>query len=216
MEKCEPIHVSVPAKRPRDISTDPVTLLGQRLKEIATITRATTALVDTDIYSWGYGFQGSCGHNNTVSCEFPVPIAAFRRNRIQHCSAGRNLSLFLDDLGQVFQSGQMSDWATAAQWKPERVDGLPRILTTAAGAKAAYAISGCAYSLAANDKGFVAPRRIAPFHVQRKGSSNEPESNAEGGVLYSWGCGDFGQLGHGDDENVKVTVPCHCNPERKY
>ncbi|CAK4132638.1 unnamed protein product [Aphanomyces euteiches] len=110
----------------------------------------------------------------------------------------------------------MSDWATAAQWKPERVDGLPRILTTAAGAKAAYAISGCAYSLAANDKGFVAPRRIAPFHVQRKGSSNEPESNAEGGVLYSWGCGDFGQLGHGDDENVKVTVPCHCNPERKY
>ncbi|KAH9163222.1 hypothetical protein LEN26_000594 [Aphanomyces euteiches] len=193
MEKCEPIHVSVRAKRPRDISTDPVTLLGQRLKEIATITRATTALVDTDIYSWGYGFQGSCGHNNTVSCEFPVPIAAFRRNRIQHCSAGRNLSLFLDDLGQVFQSGQMSDWATAAQWKPERVGGLPRILTTAAGAKAAYAIS--------------APRRIAPFHVQRKGSSNELESNADGGVLYSWGCGDFGQLGHGDDENVKIPRP---------
>ncbi|ETV83541.1 hypothetical protein H257_04249 [Aphanomyces astaci] len=172
---------------------DPISLLSQELKVAATVTRATSSLAETDIYSWGYGVEGSLGHNNTANCEFPKPITAFRRMSIQQCSAGRHLSLFVNDEGQVFQCGQSSDRTTASQWTPQRIERLPRIQTTATGTKACYSIS--------------APGKISPHHVGQKQNSS-PASNdrdgTDGGVLFSWGSGAFGQLGHGSEVDYKV------------
>ncbi|KAF0737143.1 hypothetical protein AaE_008950 [Aphanomyces astaci] len=172
---------------------DPISLLSQELKVAATVTRATSSLAETDIYSWGYGVEGSLGHNNTANCEFPKPITAFRRMSIQQCSAGRHLSLFVNDEGQVFQCGQSSDRTTASQWTPQRIERLPRIQTTATGAKACYSIS--------------APDKISSHHVGQKQNSN-PASNDRngtgGGALFSWGSGAFGQLGHGSEVDYKV------------
>ncbi|KAF0684913.1 Aste57867_23157 [Aphanomyces stellatus] len=185
-------HLAIqPTAIPPNVIPDPIALLGRQLKVMATLARATSAMLETDIQSWGYGVEGSLGHDRTVNCEFPTPVTTFRHTTIQQCAAGRHLSLFLNDQGQVFQTGKMSDRITASHWKPKLIAGLPRILTTAAGDKACYAIS--------------APSRTTPHHVSLKATSDTPAEG--GGVLYAWGCGILGQLGHGTEVDQKVPRP---------
>ncbi|ETW02383.1 hypothetical protein, variant 1 [Aphanomyces invadans] len=212
---------------------DPVSMLSQALKAVATVSRATSAHLVTDVYSWGYGVEGSLGHNDTANCDIPKPIATFRRMSIQQFSAGRHLSLFVSEHGDVYQCGQFSDCTTASQWIPRRIHALPPIQTTAAGTKACYAISGpsadstpsCHHARSARDDcvrfcwpgkvdfanfrpiGYGCAHRSMPFPLAA--CMIVATENAQGGVLFAWGNGTFGQLGLGSEAKHQVPHIVH-------
>ncbi|EQC37238.1 hypothetical protein SDRG_05463 [Saprolegnia diclina VS20] len=168
--------------------------LGYELRVAATLRRAAEPLLETDVFAWGYGVEGSLGRDNTQTANLPVRVSALRHASIAQVAAGRHLTLFLDDAGQVYQCGRVGDYVTAANWVPRPVHGLPPMQSVAAGTRACFAIA--------------APRRVRPLTLGRDddGEVAVPLDDG-GGVVYAWGDGCHGQLGLGCDASMTVPQP---------
>ncbi|OQR84726.1 hypothetical protein ACHHYP_12987 [Achlya hypogyna] len=161
--------------------------LGYNMRVATTLHREARKLLQSDVYAWGYGVEGSLGRNDTCSRSVPVRVTALRNTSIQQVSAGRHLSLFLDDAGRVFQCGRMAEYVTAANWVPRLVQGLPPVLAVAAGSRVCFAIS-----VSQVPEALPLPTRVL---LVRTGHHFAAAVSIDG-ELYTWGWNRHGQLGH--------------------
>lgn len=129
------------------------------------------AVSDTGIaYSWGWGESGSTGHGERAHCLTPTPIAALVGVRIVQASAGSGHSLFVSEGGTLFACGDCR-YGKLGLGKITEDALVPQRVTMPSGVRVRHASAWHAHSLCVSTTG----------------------------ALYSFGNGERGRLGHGDE-----------------
>ena len=137
--------------------------------------------------SWGKNNQGQCGHGNMTDHLLPLPIASFQHQGevITQVSGGWEHTLAISRDGNIYSFG--------SGYKDSRRDGLPPVL-----------------GHGGNERKLT-PEQISTLqdesivHVAC-GWDHSLAVTAEG-ILYTWGAGTNGKLGHGD-ENDRAFPTC--------
>ena len=133
------------------------------------------ALTDEGIaYSWGWGESGSTGHGDRSHRHTPTVIEAFRgppEVRIVQASAGSGHSLFVSEEGGLYACGDFRYGKLGLGQRTEDVLTPTRVTQLPKNSKVRQASAWHAHSLCVTAKG----------------------------ELYSFGCGERGRLGHGDE-----------------
>jgi hypothetical protein len=132
------------------------------------------------VFTFGNGNDGRLGHRDEENQLAPrrVPAASFNGERIVMVAAGSLHTVALSEAGHVFTWG----WGWNGQLG--HGDGWKKI----------------------------APRQVEPgrFGGERvvfvAAGAKHTVAVTAGGRLYTWGCGDDGQLGHGDTANWRVPT----------
>ena len=135
-----------------------------------------------DVYSFGYGWLGRLGHGDNYSSYRPQKIEHLGGTKIKAISAGGNHSLVLDHAGKVHSFGENGYGQLGLNSTTNKM--TPQLIAEIIGGKTIIEISaGQHHSLVLDDVGDV----------------------------YSFGRGIYGQLGHGDDNNInlpkKIDMP---------
>eukprot|EP01087_Luapelamoeba_hula_P003141 TRINITY_DN1295_c0_g2_i11.p1 TRINITY_DN1295_c0_g2~~TRINITY_DN1295_c0_g2_i11.p1 ORF type:complete len:1352 (+),score=256.35 TRINITY_DN1295_c0_g2_i11:242-4057(+) len=161
----------------------------------------------------------------------PTRISALEKKFIKAIGCGGFHSVALDDMGNVYSWGQNTDGRAGqpeiietALWRPSAIEGLRRVFITQ------IAVGNC-HNLALSDQGQVYSWGLG--FGGRLGHGNEQMiptptlidkligteitqiscGNAHSvalsstKIVYSWGVGLNGRLGHGDTKNVLVPTP---------
>lgn len=144
---------------------------------------------DGRAYSWGKNNQGQCGHGHTND-QLSIQEVQFFRDEVEedivHAAGGWEHTLFCSASGRVFSAG--------CGYKDSRRTGIPPVLGH----------GDC-------------ERRLKPTVIQSFIDANEVVSKVAcgwdhslavtmNGLVYSWGSGTNGKLGHGDEENCDVPA----------
>lgn len=144
---------------------------------------------DGRAYAWGKNNQGQCGHGHTND-QLSIHEVKFFRDEvdedISHAAGGWEHTLFCSASGRVFSAG--------CGYKDSRRTGIPPVLGH----------GDC-------------ERRIKPTVVQFFIDNNDEITKVACGwdhslavtamgLVYSWGSGTNGKLGHGDEENCDVPT----------
>ena len=142
--------------------------------------------IEKEVYTWaniqgGTEIVGQLGHGNTAMYRTPRKVAFFNGVPIKQVACGEDYTVFLSDSGDVYTCG--SDYSGCIGCDGELGDN---VLTP-------YKVE------ALSDKRI---KRIA------SGDSHVVVLTDQGEV-YAWGCGEFGRLGfgHEDDIGVPEQVP---------
>jgi hypothetical protein len=148
----------------------------------AEVEAAAGASAMYDTFAWGYNVEGALGDGTTDAARAPVPLTTLQGVMVRAvaCGAGteEHHSVALTEQGRVYawgsgRSGQLGHGDTQSLV-------LPRIIAGLDGRVVARVACGSAHTLALE----------------------------EGGALWSWGWGHFGQLGHGAGAGAgNVTAP---------
>lgn len=179
------------------------------------IVKACEKVQDTVVYTWGDGRDGALAHGESRVRKEPKAVSGLKDEGICAVSAGWKMSLFLNEQGQVFQSGKLFNCSGAAAMVPERVVFTKSVIvqTIAAGLQAAYAVTqnGRVYSWGIGKNGQLGhgdedlddldqPREIAAltkeFIVKISTGIYFTIALTSTGRVYSWGKSNYGQLGH--------------------
>lgn len=135
---------------------------------------------DGQAYTWGSGHEGCLGHGDTADRWQPTRVR-MGEERVHMCgaAAGQGHALFRDRSGSVYSCGG-AGWIRRLLGHGDRRPQLrPKRIESLRGANMVSVAAGGAFSLALSGDG----------------------------VLYSWGCGSSGQLGHGDTSSRLVPTP---------
>jgi len=163
-------------------------LSGVRVRAVSAGGAHSLALSDTGVaYSFGDGACGQLGHGERTSLLAPRAIEGLKRMRVLEVSAGGRHSLALSDEGVVFSfgrgvGGRLGHGEEEHQLAPRKVAALHSV-------RARAVCAGGAHSLALCDE----PPGRAP--------------SVGGTVVFSFGIGSDGRLGHGDEENQLFPRP---------
>ncbi|GAB9466579.1 hypothetical protein Gpo141_00003950 [Globisporangium polare] len=144
---------------------------------------------DGRAYAWGKNNQGQCGHGHTNDQLTIQEVKFFREEvgeDIVHAAGGWEHTLFCSASGRVYSAG--------CGYKDSRRTGIPPVLGH----------GDC-------------ERRIKPTAVQFFIDNNDEVMKVAcgwdhslavtaTGLVYSWGSGTNGKLGHGDEENCDVPT----------
>ena len=147
-------------------------LAGQRVVAVSAGGFHSLAITaDGAVWSWGGGGFGKLGHGDTQAQLLPKKVEAFAGQHVVAVSAGPNHSLALTADGSVWS------WGYGAFGKLGHGDVQDQLL----------------------------PKKVEAFADQRViaasvGQHHSLALTADGSV-WSWGWGEFGQLGHGDVQN---------------
>ena len=200
-------------------------LSGVTVREVAA-GRYHTLLLGACGGVWSCGDEqcGSLGHGDEASLATPRRIEALGQVRAVQVAAGFFHSLVLSAAGHVYSfgrgdDGQLGHGDEAEQLLPRRVAALldTRVCQLSAGSRHSLATdeAGALYAWgrggngrlglgeAAPEKQLVPARVALPAGVRiRQASAGFRHSLlvASDGALYSCGHGEFGRLGHGDEE----------------
>ena len=135
-----------------------------------------------DTFAWGYNVEGALGDGTTDAARAPVPLTTLQGVMVRAvaCGAGteEHHSVALTEQGRVYAWGSGRSGQLGHGDTQSLV--LPRIIAGLDGRVVARVACGSAHTLALE----------------------------EGGALWSWGWGHFGQLGHGAGAGAgNVTAP---------
>lgn len=144
------------------------------------------------VYSWGKNSQGQCGHGNMEDILKPTIIKKLFDIKVDQLAAGWEHSIALTNEGRLYSWG--SGYKDSRRGIIPPVLGLghsdcrpsPELLTNIEGIKITSITSGWDHCLSVD----------------------------EHGKVLSWGSGQNGKLGHGNEDNI--TVPCYISALDKY
>ena len=159
-----------------------ITALSQHvIRKVAVHSGGRHALAltaDGRVFSWGEGDDGKLGHGDRHSLEAPRCIEALNGLRIRDIAAGSNHS------AAVTSSGELYTWGLGEYGRLGHGDTQTQLVP-----KRVEALLG---------------QRV----VQVSCGSRDAQTLAlvEGGMVYSWGDGDFGKLGRGGSEGCHTPA----------
>ena len=190
------------------------------------------------VLSFGDAAEGELGHGDRLVRTKPEPIAALEGRHIVAVAAGYNFSLVLTDAGEVGgfgdnACGQLGDGTAGTQrtlpvWMLWVARETVRVVAIAAGRNHSVLLSaaGSVFTLGDGSAGQLGhggrrsetkPRPVAAL------AGLEVETIAAGGdhtaaltrrgLLYTWGSGSSGQLGHGDDRADQLVPRRLAHPD---
>lgn len=151
-------------------------LTGRGVRTVAAGYESSLALTaDGVVLSWGRGALGQLGHGSCDSQLKPKEIEAFKWKPIRAITAGNKRALALARDGSVYS------WGDGAGGQLGHGDEmhlkLPQVIRALEALDVAQVVAGASHSFALTTEG----------------------------ALYSWGAGQCGRLGHGNEE--KQLVP---------
>ena len=143
--------------------------------------RHTAALTEGGVvYTCGRGLEGQLGHGDAENQRVPtrIPTAQFNNGRVVMLTAGKRHTVALSEEGHVFTWGHGGN-GQLGQGSAEDLLS-PRLLEPGrfGGEKMVFVAAGGDHTVAVTT----------------------------GGLLYTWGFGEVGQLGHGDTSNRLVPT----------
>ncbi|XRB24369.1 U-box domain-containing protein [Pseudoscourfieldia marina] len=185
----------------------------------------TVALTsDGAVYTWGHGAFGELGHGDGSSQLTPKRVDALASVSVRAlaCSGSHTAALTSD--GAVYTwgrgaFGQLGHGDTSNQLTPTRVDALASVSVRAlaCGGRhiAALTSDGAVYTWGNGAYGQLGhgddtssqhtPTRVdalASVSVRALGCGhNHTAALTSDGAVYTWGRGEYGRLGHGDEDN---------------
>jgi len=207
-------------------------LQGERVIAVEAGFIHALALSDAGVvFSWGAGGDGRLGHGHARHVSAPKRIAYLKEQRVRSIAAGYESSLALTHDGTVFswgrgalgQLGHGGNPKPSSENRPRKVEvlGAVPISAIAAGNKRSLALSrgGAVYSWGdgsdgqlghGDDLNLDTPRQVAALaHLEVAtvvaGASHSFAITTDG-ALFSWGAGQCGRLGHGDEESQKAPL----------
>ena len=178
------------------------------------------------VWSWGGGAFGKLGHGDTQRQLLPKQVEALAGRRVLAVSAGEYHSLALTADGAVWSwgyalNGQLGHGDQQNLLLPKKVEAFAgqRVLAVSAGDFHSLAITadGGVWSWGSGAFGKLGhgdeqsqqqPKKVEAFAVQRvvavsAGGDHNIALPADGGV-FTWGEGESGRLGHGEDESNQL------------
>lgn len=128
-----------------------------------------------DLFAWGVGQYGNLGTGQTHDEYFPVKVACGPKDTvIIHCAAGGKHSLACSSDGRCYAWGHGGNGRLGLGHS--RAALVPTVLDYVVDREVAYVAAGEAHSACIDKLG----------------------------VLYTWGAGAYGRLGHGEDVDIPV------------
>eukprot|EP00300_Choanocystis_sp_HF-7_P019282 c20291_g1_i1.p1 GENE.c20291_g1_i1~~c20291_g1_i1.p1 ORF type:complete len:1112 (-),score=197.97 c20291_g1_i1:2283-5597(-) len=202
-----------------------------KLLEVACGLKHSLAL-DTKghVYSWGSGANGKLGHGDEVDQHKPMKIEALSRKRTIRICAGSDCSGCLTDSGEIYTFG-VGRYGNLGHGTNDSVK-IPTVVDALIGHKMVYLSMGSKHTIAIEQSpeqrgsnvvwawGNGADGRLGtldgngqfrPNVLQNLRNENvvmvsagEAHSLAlsSRGMVWPWGGGEYGKLGHGDTANV--------------
>ena len=187
----------------------------------ASLGHSLAITADGAVWSWGDGGRGKLGHGDTQDQLLPKRIEALVGRRVVAVSAGYVHSLALTADGAVWSWGY-GGWGRLGhgdqqdQLLPKKVEALAgqRAIGVSAGAYHSIALiaDGALWSWGDGDGGKLGhgddqlqllPKKVEAFAGQRVVAVLAREDHGlaitADGAVFTWGQGEYGCLGHGDD-----------------
>ena len=137
--------------------------------------------IEKEVYTWaniqgGTEILGQLGHSNTAMYRSPRKVAFFNGIPIKQVACGEDYTVFLSDSGEVYTCG--SDYSGCIGCDGELGDNVltPYKVESLIGKRVKKIASGDSHVVALTDEGEV----------------------------YTWGCGEFGRLGFGHEDDCSV------------
>ena len=207
--------------------TTPTVVHTTRLERVSVSSRHIVALTDAgEVLSFGAGWGGPLGHGDEEDQHEPKVIEALLGVRVVAIAAGDEHSMVLTDEGEVLsfgngQYGRLGHGNVAIQREPKMVEALRgiRVVAIAAGYWHSLVLTdgGAVLSFGHGASGKIGngdwtnnlePKVIealrgVPVVAITAGFSHSMVLTNEGAVL-SFGNGQHGRLGHGDEEEQLV------------
>ena len=195
---------------------------GRRVIAVSPGSSHSLALTaDGAVWSWGYGFFGMLGHGDEQQQLLPKKVEALAGQRVVAVSAGAHHSLAITANGAVWSwgsgaYGKLGHGDHQRQLLPKKIEAFAgqRVVAVSAGAHHSFAITadGSVWSWGHGGGGRLGhgdqqdqllPKKIEAFAGQRvvavsAGDGHSLATTADG-VVWSWGNGERGRLGHGED-----------------
>ncbi len=152
-------------------------------------------------WSFGLGIYGQLGHGDTLTLHEPTPIVALRDVRTVAMAAGGAHSLFLTDAGGVLSCG---DGAFGQLGHVAEGDGNGDVFSPHFALYGAHG-GGSGAADALRPEPVRALDGVRVMAVAAGGQHSLVLS--ESGVVFSFGCGGSGRLGHADQEHRREPTP---------
>ena len=201
-------------------------LVGQRVVAVSAGCGHSVALTTGGAaWSWGFGYAGQLGHGDQQHQLLPKKIEAFAGQRVVAVSAGDEHSLALTADGAVWswgwgERGLLGHGNEQRQLLPKKIEAFAgqRVVAVSAGLydNLVLTADGAVWSWGWGAYGRLGhgdtqdqllPKRIEAFAGQRVVAvSAEDHSLAitADGAVFTWGEGEHGCLGHGEDESNQL------------
>ena len=208
---------------------------GVRVSTVAASHSLSLAVTEAgQLYTWG---RGCLGHSEVEEKrDVPTLVAAFLTMPVRRVAAGHGHILAVTISGALYSwgSGALDGGAAAhghgsqaLQPMPKRVEDLQGVLDVAAGDKHSLAFTSSAlYSWGdgesgrlghGNESGQLVPKRVEALQDRVCGVAAGMSHSlvvTSSGAVYSWGDGDSGRLGHGDESEQLVPKRVEAMQER--
>lgn len=185
---------------------------------------------NSEVYSWGWGDFGRLGHADCKDVFLPTPISALSGIPVKSISCGDTHTLVVTESGQLLafgrnQNGQLGNGKIEDSLEPQQIMALD-------GVKVSQVACGAEHSVCCTDDGKVFAWGWGRYGNIGDGATEDrhvptPVQGFEdvkitgvacgwrhtlavdsSGVLYTWGWGKYGQLGHGDTEYGTLLFVC--------
>ncbi len=187
------------------------------------------------VYTWGLNTFGQLGDDTTANSAVPVPVAMPPGVIFTAVAAGATFDLALSSTGTIYawgngESGQLGDGLTDDSSGPVQVQTPAGVTYSqiAAGGRFALALAtdGSVWSWGNNDLGELGQNSIvnaytpsqvflpaAQTFVSISAGDASGYAVSSGGIGWSWGSDEFGQLGDGATTNqptpIKISQPAN-------
>mmetsp|Transcript_30680 Transcript_30680/g.80173 ORF Transcript_30680/g.80173 Transcript_30680/m.80173 type:complete len:731 (-) Transcript_30680:486-2678(-) len=181
------------------------------------------------LYTWGGGYFGQLGHGDENDRKTPTVVSRFRDVAVHQVSCGTHHTLALSDNGDVWswgsgEYGKLGHGDETKHTSPKLVEPLrgKGIVYVACGGFHSGAVTdtGGIFMWGGGDKGQLGlgeesnvalPTLVDGLRGRHIVSLSLGMHHSMGvsdrGEVFSWGSGEYGRLGHGDDQNSPSALP---------
>ena len=203
---------------------------GQRVVAVSAGLAHTLAITtDGAVWSWGDGGAGRLGHGDGQDRLLPKAVEAFAGQRVVAVSAGAQHSLALTANGAVWSwgseiFGKLGHGDTQQHWQQKKIKALAgqRVVAVSAGFfhSIALAADGGLWSWGdgrfgklghSDEQSQSLPKKIEAFAGQRvvavSAGENHTLALTADSAIFTWGKGEHGCLGHGEDDVSNQLLP---------
>eukprot|EP01120_Amphizonella_sp_Union-15-10_P013512 TRINITY_DN6268_c0_g1_i1.p1 TRINITY_DN6268_c0_g1~~TRINITY_DN6268_c0_g1_i1.p1 ORF type:complete len:428 (-),score=47.27 TRINITY_DN6268_c0_g1_i1:55-1338(-) len=223
----QPITIPIPTQ----ITSVPQT----KLVQVVVGGRHSVLLADGKLWSWGTSYSGQLGHGDNLELSVPTLIKALIDVKIVRISAGNAHTAAISDKGELYvwglgDSGKLGHGNFRDCSFPKKVEGLDSLKFTdvALGVDHSMAVAnerlytwGKASSFQLGHQDPI--NRLVPTLVETLKDISivaiaccnlHSACVSANGLLWTWGCGDNGRLGHGD--SMPYQIPKAIESLRDY
>eukprot|EP01095_Lingulamoeba_sp_RSL-Kostka_P008375 TRINITY_DN2781_c1_g1_i1.p1 TRINITY_DN2781_c1_g1~~TRINITY_DN2781_c1_g1_i1.p1 ORF type:complete len:604 (+),score=224.26 TRINITY_DN2781_c1_g1_i1:84-1895(+) len=195
-------------------------LQGMKVVQVACGDFHTAALLDCGaIFTWGKGNDGRLGHNDEETVLEPKQVMALSEHKVIYIACGYVTTAAITSQGNVYvwggnEKGQLGHGDRESKIIPTQIEELQGIgicqIACATWHTAAISVSGDVYTWGNGSNGKLGhgdeEDKLVPCKLEDTNFIATQISCGDfhtavltdAGVLYTWGEGNYGQLGHGD------------------